>query len=148
MGMFDQLKNQMMSQVISRAIPGGDNPLVRAAVQLVMASGGISGLQERFQSKGLGDVSRSWIGRGANRPVDESQLTDIFGADEIDHVARDNGFSSPDLARQLSGFLPRLVDRMTPEGREPTEQPSAESFLSTGLGLIKTAAFRESTRTL
>jgi len=36
--------------------------------------GGLSGLQPKFQDKGLGGVMRSWIGTGQNLPISAEQL--------------------------------------------------------------------------
>jgi uncharacterized protein YidB (DUF937 family) len=40
--------------------------------------GGISGLQQMFQQKGLGGVISSWIGTGQNLPISTAQLQSVL----------------------------------------------------------------------
>ena len=57
-------------------------------------TGGLTGLQESFQSRGLGSVISSWIGTGANQPVSPSQLESAFGPGSFDQLARRAGVST------------------------------------------------------
>ena len=40
--------------------------------------GGISGLQQKFQEKGLGGLVTSWIGSGQNLPISADQLQSVL----------------------------------------------------------------------
>lgn len=83
--------------------------------------GGLDGLVERFQRGGLGDVIGSWIGQGDNRPVRPNQLADALGPDTIDTLERQTGLERATLLDQLAQVLPEVVNRLTPQGRAPSE---------------------------
>jgi len=82
--------------------------------------GGLSGLFEKLQKGGLGNVVNSWIGTDQNQPVSPGQLGPALGPDIIKTLAQRSGLSEEELTRQLSQVLPGLVDKLTPKGRLPT----------------------------
>ena len=81
--------------------------------------GGLSGLVEKFQQAGLGDVVGSWIGTGQNQPISGDQLTSVLGSGPLAGLAEKLGMSPEDAASQLSNVLPGLVDKLTPAGELP-----------------------------
>jgi len=83
--------------------------------------GGLGGLLENFQKSGHGNVVNSWVGPGENQPVTPGQLGSALGPDIIKALAQRSGLSEEDLARQLSQVLPGVVDKLTPNGRFPTQ---------------------------
>ena len=82
---------------------------------------GLSGLVKRFRDGGLDNIIDSWIGRGANRPVSPNQLHQALGDGTVEGLSRETGLPRDDLLSQLSRLLPEVVDKLTPEGRLPTE---------------------------
>jgi len=83
--------------------------------------GGLGGLLNQFQQKGLGDVVDSWIGPGQNKPVAPGQVKSALGPDILKTLAQQTGLSEAQLSEQLSKVLPGVVDKLTPAGRLPTE---------------------------
>ncbi len=81
--------------------------------------GGLSGLLRQFERGGLGELVESWVGTGHNLPVSAQQLERVFGGERIETLSRQLGMSAVDAARQLAQCLPRVIDRMTPQGRLP-----------------------------
>jgi uncharacterized protein YidB (DUF937 family) len=75
----------------------------------------------KLQQGGLGNVANSWVGPGQNQPVSPGQLGSALGPDIIRTIAQRSGLSEEEVARQLSQVLPGIVDKLTPEGRMPTE---------------------------
>ena len=82
--------------------------------------GGLGSLIERFQKAGQGDVMGSWIGTGANKPIDPGALGQTIGQPTLKDIAARAGMSEEDLLKQLSAALPNMVDKLTPHGRLPT----------------------------
>ena len=82
--------------------------------------GGLGGLVNKLQQGGLGDVVNSWVGSGQNQPVSPSQLGSALGPSILKTVSQVTGLSEDDLTKQLSQFLPGLVDKLTPNGKLPT----------------------------
>lgn len=143
MGFFDD--------AASNAVPGGGlaKPLMIAAAALLAAKmfsksepakpqhapapaddhdvdggllGGLGGLIDKFRQGGQGDVIDSWVGSGKNKPIQPPQLEQTLGRTTISDLARRSGLSEQELLAQLSSVLPDLVDKLTPQGRLPTEQ--------------------------
>jgi uncharacterized protein YidB (DUF937 family) len=83
--------------------------------------GGLGGLLERFQQAGHGDVANSWVGTGPNQPISPNQLGTALGPNIIKSLAERTGMSEQELTAQLSQILPGVVDKLTPQGRLPTE---------------------------
>jgi uncharacterized protein YidB (DUF937 family) len=81
--------------------------------------GGLQGLIQTFQSKGLGDIISSWVGTGQNLPVSGEQLKTGLGADLIGQLASKVGLSPEVATSKLTELLPTLVDKLTPEGKIP-----------------------------
>lgn len=82
-------------------------------------SGGISGLVEKFQQAGMGDVVSSWIGKGENLPISPEQLQSVLGSEAVSNMAQKMGLNPDDALGQLSNLLPSLVDKLTPDGAAP-----------------------------
>jgi uncharacterized protein YidB (DUF937 family) len=78
--------------------------------------GGIGGLQQMFQQKGLGGVISSWIGTGQNLPISAEQLQSVLHSDALQNIVTKTGMDQAQVASVLSQVLPHLVDQMTPNG--------------------------------
>ena len=83
---------------------------------------GLGGLIEQFQSKGLGDVIDSWVNRGTNKNVAPDQVSVALGRDVVDQLSLRTGLSRDEVVTELARMLPNVVDKLTPEGRLPTQQ--------------------------
>ena len=77
-------------------------------------------LKTKFESSGLGDNVRSWIGTGENDTITAEDVKRGLGQDEIDRLAEQSGRSADDVASELSRDLPRAVDETTPTGQIQT----------------------------
>lgn len=117
MGLFDS--------VLGRILAGNSNAGPLQSVLGSILSGpqtqdsGLTGLVNRFQQAGLGQVVNSWIGTGPNQPVSPNQLQDVFGQDRVNQWAQQSGMPAGTLLSQLSQFLPHAVDHVTPNGQLP-----------------------------
>jgi uncharacterized protein YidB (DUF937 family) len=83
--------------------------------------GGLGGLLNQFQQGGLGDVVKSWIGTGPNQPISPNQLGTALGPKIVQVLAQKTGMSEQEITAQLSQILPGVVDKLTPNGRLPTQ---------------------------
>ncbi len=83
---------------------------------------GLGGLIDQFQKKGLGEVIDSWVNRGKNENVAPDQVTVALGGDVIDELSRRTGLSRDQVVTELARMLPNVVDKLTPDGRLPTQQ--------------------------
>ncbi|MCC7039876.1 MAG: DUF937 domain-containing protein [Burkholderiales bacterium] len=100
---------------------GGAGGLLAVIMQLVQQNGGLSGLVQAMQKSGFGDHAQSWIGSGENRALPADALSQIFGSDQLQQIAQQFGVSGADVSSQLADALPKVVDRMTPQGSLPAD---------------------------
>jgi uncharacterized protein YidB (DUF937 family) len=116
--------------------------LVTGALGMLDSMGGINGLMRKFQQSGLGDVAASWVGTGENKDVQPDQLTRVLGKDQIAALSQQAGISESEGASVLSKILPTMVDKLTPEGKEPESSnlSTLSKVLLGGIGGIGVAA--------
>lgn len=83
---------------------------------------GLGGLIKQFQQKGLGDAIDSWVNRGKNKSVAPDEVSAALGGDVVNELAQRTGLSRDQVVTELARMLPNAVDKLTPDGRLPTQQ--------------------------
>lgn len=116
MGLFDSIVGAAMGQLQQQ---GGLAGALGGLLANDGATGGLSGLTEKFNQAGLGEQLRSWIGSGHNLPISADQIQQVLGSDTVRNIAAQRGVDTDQAAQQLSSLLPGLVDRLTPNGEAP-----------------------------
>jgi len=84
-------------------------------------SEGLGTLVDRFRNAGQGAKADSWVSRDANRELQPDELETAIGGDTIDELSRKIGLSRAEIVNRLTAALPETVNRLTPEGRLPSE---------------------------
>ena len=97
-------------------------PLLGGAAAGGLLSGGLNDLLRDFQQSGHAEAAQSWVSRGDNIPVTPREIEDTFGSQTINDLAAQLGMPKAELLSGLSETLPEVVDRMTPDGRLPTDE--------------------------
>jgi uncharacterized protein YidB (DUF937 family) len=113
MSVLDQLTKQVAGD-------GNAQKVVQKVGPLLEQVGGIDGLVQKFESAGLGNVAKSWIGTGSNQSVSAEQVKEALGAQQVEQVANEAGVSTDEAAAGLSKVLPEAVDNVTPSGQVPS----------------------------
>lgn len=116
MSMMDTIQEKAAS-----VLGSSNTQLTQAVSKLIDECGGMDGLVQKFENKGLGDVVQSWIGNTPNKSVTADQITNVFGPALIQKVASKVGMSPETLSSQLATYLPLLVDKLSPNGVIPQE---------------------------
>ena len=110
--------------LLGHFLGGSSAPATPNAAPAAAAGGGLLGglgdLVQKLQSSGQGATVNSWIGNGANQPIQPSQLGAALGTQTVNDLAAKAGINPSDLLNQLSQALPGLVNSLTPNGRLPT----------------------------
>jgi uncharacterized protein YidB (DUF937 family) len=88
-------------------------------------SRGVGNTVQDIERSGHGEIARSWVGRGQNRPITPDKLEAALGEDGIRDLMQQTGMERDELLATLSEHLPRVIDHLTPEGRVPTEQEAS-----------------------
>jgi uncharacterized protein YidB (DUF937 family) len=112
MGLFDSI----VSSVLGGQAAG--SPVTRSALDLLGGSGGLGGVVQAFEQKGLGSLVQSWVGSGQNLPVSAAQVQQALGP-MVQKLAQQHGLSTEAVSQSLSQLLPGLVDHLTPNGQLP-----------------------------
>lgn len=118
MGFLDDVAGK----VTGAASGGESSALVNEVLGLLSGGGpggGLQGLIQAFQGKGLGDIVSSWVGTGQNLPISAEQLKSGLGSDLIGQLAAKIGISPEVASSRLTELLPAVVDKLTPEGKVP-----------------------------
>jgi uncharacterized protein YidB (DUF937 family) len=101
-------------------LSGGLGGLLAGGAAGSILSGGLGGLLNQFQQNGQGEVANSWVGKGPNQNISESDLAKSIGSEDIDELSRHTGLPRDELLSGLSRELPGAIDELTPDGRVPT----------------------------
>ena len=113
MGLLDQIAG-----ALGGASGGGENPLLRMAMQIIQQQpGGLQGLVESLTRGGLGEHVASWVSQGQNLPVSGGQLAAALQGGGIGDLLKNFGMDSPDAMDGLAKMLPDVVNQLTPNGR-------------------------------
>ena len=83
--------------------------------------GGLGALIDRFRNNGFEDAINSWIGTGQNQAISPGQLRQALGQETVEDLSQRTGLPHGDLLSQLANILPGVVDRLTPNGRLPSD---------------------------
>jgi len=109
----------------SNPTPGGSGPVLGGAAAGTALSGGLGRLINDLQKSGQGRVAQSWIDRGPNEEIAPADLKKALGSDTLDALVKQTGLSRDELLEGLSQNLPVLIDKLTPNGRLPTEEEAS-----------------------
>ena len=100
---------------------GGVTPLIGILGGLLAQSGGLQGLANKFSQSGQGNAFSSWVGMGENQPISGNQIQNVLGSDQVNALAAKLGVDPAQASHFLAEYLPKVVDKLTPEGKvDPT----------------------------
>lgn len=100
-------------------LQGGLGGLLAGGGAGAMLSGGLGDLLKQFQQAGQGDVAKSWVDTGENKPVTPDVLANVLTPEQIATLTAQTGLSRDQLLEAISQHLPGVVDHLTPAGRVP-----------------------------
>ncbi|MBI4725559.1 MAG: DUF937 domain-containing protein [Rhodomicrobium sp.] len=128
MGIFDALSGALgeamrrygKSGQAGQPEAGVSKDTVQGSSPEVLASAGfgsLSGLVQRLSAGGLSEQVSSWLGSGANLPVNAEQLRGALGNEEVQRIAQQFGLPADRILQILSQYLPSTVDQASPDGK-------------------------------
>ncbi len=133
MGLFDSLAKQAIGSLLGS---GGANPQGDLLSGLLSQAGGLPGLMDKFNKAGLNDAFSSWVGTGENQPVQPAQVQQALGADAIAALAGKVGLDAKTVLPLLTQFLPKIIDKLTPNGTMDNPNPSADQLQKVLAGVM------------
>jgi uncharacterized protein YidB (DUF937 family) len=83
---------------------------------------GLKDLLDRFRQNGQEDKVQSWVSTDANKSIAPKELEQALGEERIQWLVEQTGMPREQLLDGLSGELPQAIDKLTPDGRIPTDE--------------------------
>ncbi len=121
MGFLDRVM-EAVNTVGSKA---GGNPALLEGVVDLLKNKGVGGVVQDFKEKGLSDLVSTWVGSGENKLVSPDQIKQALGSEKLQALAQRAGVSPENASKFLTEILPGLVDKLTPGGKVPADDPGA-----------------------
>ena len=116
MGLLDSLENQALGSLAGSC----SNPMASHVLQMIQSQpGGLQGLVQNFNEKGLGELASSWIGSGQNQPISADQVHQVLGSEQVTALAAKAGISPQEAGSCIASILPEIVNKLTPNGAVP-----------------------------
>jgi uncharacterized protein YidB (DUF937 family) len=125
MGLFDSILGAVTGQ---QSGDGSQGALLTSVIGMVVNhEGGLPGLLDKFKAGGLGDQVNSWVGLGQNQTITADQITQVLGHGKLAELARQAGLTPDQIAAGLAEHLPKVVDKLTPNGTVPDGSVAAQA---------------------
>ncbi|MBG6042594.1 YidB family protein [Proteus mirabilis] len=128
MSLFNQIASLLGGEKINQ---------FKTVLEWVETQGGIEGLVKQFNSAGLSELIQSWIGTGSNLPINAEQIVQVFSSPVINELAAKINMNTAEASDMAAQYLPKLVDKLTPEG----VIPKGLDLMSAGMDMLKAKIF-------
>ncbi len=128
MSLFNQIASLLGGEKINQ---------FKTVLEWVETQGGIEGLVKQFNSAGLSELIQSWISTGSNLPINAEQIVQVFSSPVINELAAKINMNTAEASDMAAQYLPKLVDKLTPEGVITKEL----DLMSAGMDMLKAKIF-------
>lgn len=128
MSLFNQIASLLGGEKINQ---------FKTVLEWVETQGGIEGLVKQFNSAGLSELIQSWISTGSNLPINAEQIVQVFSSPVINELAAKINMNTAEASDMAAQYLPKLVNKLTPEGVIPKEL----DLMSAGMDMLKAKIF-------
>jgi uncharacterized protein YidB (DUF937 family) len=124
MGLLDQISGAVggvLGQGQAGGQSGASSGLLQQLIGMLGTPGALSNITKGFQGAGLDNVLQSWVGTGQNLPISGDQVKQVLGSGNVADLGARAGLSETDASNQLAGMLPQVIDKLTPDGKLPSQ---------------------------
>ena len=109
------LLDDLIGSVVT-AVAGDKAPALN---DFLRSQGGVSGLAQKFQSGGAGEVFTSWVSTGQNQAITAETIGQVLGSAQVQQFAQKLGVDPQQAADFIAKNLPQVIDQLTPNGQVP-----------------------------
>lgn len=127
MGLLDSVIGAMSGKT---GEAGGAAALVGVVGTLLEQNGGLQGLANKFSQGGAGNAFASWVGTGENQAISTDQIQKVLGSDQVRALAAKMGIDPAQASTLLAQYLPKVVDKLTPQGKVDPNANHQQSLMS------------------
>lgn len=110
------LLDELIGGVVS-AVAGDKAPALN---DFLRSQGGVTGLAQKFQNGGAGEVFSSWVSTGQNQAITSDTINQVLGNAQVQQFAQSLGVDPKQAADFIAQHLPKVIDQLTPNGQIPT----------------------------
>jgi uncharacterized protein YidB (DUF937 family) len=104
-----------------------------ATIQKLFGSNQMQGVLSKLNNSGSSQQVQSWVGNGQNQPISGDDVQRAVDPATLQQCAQQQGMSPDELSGHVAQALPEMVDKATPDGQMPAQDP----FTQQGGGGIK-----------
>jgi len=90
------------------------------------SEGGLQGLISGLKKNGLAEHVQSWVGTGQNKPVSAADVQAHADPAMLNKIAEQAHMTPEQVSQNIAKVLPEMVNKATPQGQMPTEDPFAK----------------------
>lgn len=124
MSVLEDILGKVAEKAIGGDSDGGSDKekLIAALVPIVismLANGGLEKILGKMRKQGLSAEADSWVSDGENISISPEQATEVVGSDQVKKIAEQVGVPEDTAAKMIADALPQVVDKVSPEGKEP-----------------------------
>jgi uncharacterized protein YidB (DUF937 family) len=87
----------------------------------------LEGIISSLNEKGFKDTISTWVGTGENQPINPDKIKEALGVNKIEELAKQAKMSASEVPQALASVLPQLIDKLTPDGKEPENGITAQA---------------------
>lgn len=116
---------------------GGATALIGVLGGLLQQNGGLQGLAGKFSQAGAGNTFGSWVGMGENQSISSNQIQEVLGSEQVKALAAKMGIDPNQAATLLAEYLPKVVDKLTPQGKVDPNADHQQNLASLIPALLK-----------
>ncbi|MFN9931497.1 MAG: YidB family protein [Cyanobacteriota bacterium] len=109
------LLDDLIGSVVS-AVAGDKAPVLN---DFLRSNGGVTGLAQKFQNGGAGEVFTSWVSTGQNQAITADTINQVLGSSQVQQFAQQLGIDPKQAADFIASNLPKVIDQLTPDGQVP-----------------------------
>ena len=109
----------MLGTASTPGAPAGRSPIAGLSGGALL--GGLTELLDRFRQSNPKSPADTWVASGPNEPISSDELERTLGAERIQWLIEQTGMPKNELLAGLASSLPDAIDKLTPQGRIPTE---------------------------
>jgi len=117
MGLFSSIAGSVAAKM-----GGEQGRMFQVAIEIIERNGGAPGVLKKFRDAGMAEEVDSWLANGENLPLAPEQVEGALGTPTLTDIAQKFHMSLADVAQTLANYLPKVVDRLSPDGKVPQTQ--------------------------
>ena len=121
-----QLAMSFVDDLVGGAVTALAGDKAQALNDFLSSNGGVSGLTQKFQNGGAGEIFASWVSSDENQKISADMINQVMGTEQVQALAQKMGVDPAQASSFVAEHLPQLIDQLTPTGQAPAADSGAQ----------------------